>query len=108
MMQRDLTSFELRVYDATACIPRGKVATYATLGRIIGCRSAQAIGQALSRCPLGPEVPCHRVIRGDLTIGGYGGEIDGPETRQKLKLLQAEGVLFVDGKLADQRRVWNG
>ena len=107
-MERDPTAFELRVFDATSCIPRGKVATYATIGKIIGCRSAQAIGQALSRCPFGPEVPCHRVIRGDLTVGGFGGETLGPETKRKLKLLETEGVRFVDGKLADERRVWNG
>lgn len=107
-MLREHTAFELRVYDATSCIPRGHVATYATIGRIIGCRSAQAIGQALSRCQMGPEVPCHRVIKGDLTIGGYGGAPDGPETKRKLKRLELEGVRFVDGKLVDESRVWDG
>ncbi len=105
---REPTAFELKVYDATSCIPRGQVATYATIGKIIGCRSAQAIGQALSRNPMAPVVPCHRVIRSDLTLGGFSGELTGPETQRKLKLLEAEGVGFKDGKLVDASRVWKG
>jgi O-6-methylguanine DNA methyltransferase len=107
-MERDPTAFEMRVFEATQCIPRGKIATYGTIGKIIGCRSPRAIGQALSRCFMGPEVPCHRVISGDLTIGGFGNETAGPEIRRKLKQLEAEGVRFVNGKLADEKRVWNG
>ncbi len=105
---REPTAFELKVYDATSCIPRGQVATYATIGKIIGCRSAQAIGQALSRNPMAPAVPCHRVIRSDLTLGGFSGELTGPETRRKLYLLEAEGVCFKDGRLIDPKRVWQG
>lgn len=107
MLEREPTAFENRVYDATRLIPRGRVSTYAVIGRIIGCRSAQAIGQALSRCP-SRDVPCHRVIRSDLTLGGYGNELDGPEVVRKTRLLAAEGVRFKDCKLEDPERFWCG
>lgn len=107
MLDREPTAFENRVYDATRMIPRGRVSTYAVIGRIIGCRSAQAIGQALSRCPLS-DVPCHRVIRSDLTLGGYGNELDGPEVVRKTRRLAAEGVRFKEGKLEDPERFWSG
>ena len=108
MKTRAPTAFEERVYDAARLIPRGFVSTYAVLGRIIGCRSAQAIGQALSRNPYAPEVPCHRVIRTDLTLGGFSSQMDGPEVTRKARLLAAEGVVFVDRKLADSARLWSG
>ncbi|MDB6138857.1 MAG: hypothetical protein JWO94_1929 [Verrucomicrobiaceae bacterium] len=110
MRLREPTAFENRVYDATRLIPKGCVSTYAVIGRIIGCRSAQAIGQALSRCPYAPEVPCHRVIRSDLTLGGFGSQLDGPEIRQKTRLLAQEGVLFsaLTLKIEDASRLWTG
>ncbi len=109
MLTREPTAFEERVYDATRLIPKGCVSTYAVLGRIIGCRSAQAIGQALSRNPYAPEVPCHRVIRSDLTLGGFSSQLDGPEVARKARLLAAEGVTFDNtAKLTDPSRFWQG
>ena len=108
MKERVPTAFEERVYDATRMIPRGFVSTYAVIGKIVGCRSAQAIGQALSRNPYAPEVPCHRVIRSDLTLGGFSSQLDGPEVQRKARLLAAEGVEFLEMKLADERRFWSG
>ena len=105
-MNRPPTAFEEKVYEATSCIPRGKVSTYRLIGKSIGCKSSQAIGQALRRNPRAPFVPCHRVISSTLTVGGFSGERSGSEIERKLKLLAAEGVHFdKDGKLADVNRV---
>ena len=78
--------------------------TYAALGRRIGCRSPRAIGQALRANPFAPEVPCHRVIASDLTIGGFTGRTSGPALTKKLRLLAAEGVVFKNGRLSDPTR----
>ncbi|MCG8599665.1 MAG: MGMT family protein [Verrucomicrobiales bacterium] len=86
------TEFEKKVYDALHLIPRGKVTTYGLLGSYISCRSAQAIGQALRRNPFAPGTPCHRVVKGDLTIGGFAGERDGEPIDRKRRLLETEGV----------------
>ncbi len=99
--ERPPTAFELKVYEATRRIPRGKVSTYRLIGKSIKCDSSQAVGQALRRNPFAPQVPCHRVIASSLTIGGFFGERKGTEIKRKLKLLGVEGVRFVDGKLAD-------
>jgi methylated-DNA-[protein]-cysteine S-methyltransferase len=102
-----VTPFQQRVYDAVRCVPCGRVATYAELGRAIGCRSPRAVGQALRRNPFAPEVPCHRVIASDLTIGGFCGERQGPEIKRKLTLLAAEGVPFdSDGRLCEPDRLF--
>lgn len=107
-MERELTAFEKRVYEAACLIPRGKVTTYAIIGKIIGCRSPRAIGQALRRNPNMPEVPCHRVISSDLSLGGYGGEREGHFLETKRRLLKSEGITFIDDRLADINHLWNG
>lgn len=91
---RPPTEFERKVYDALQLIPRGKVTTYGILGKYIGCRSAQAVGQALRRNPFAPETPCHRVVAGDLRIGGFSGEREGEPVDRKRRLLESEGVAF--------------
>jgi len=102
-MTREPTAFEQRVYDRLNQIPSGKVVTYKEMARALDCGSAQAIGQALKRNPFAPEVPCHRVIKSDLTIGGYSGETGGVKLRKKLDLLAGEGVRFDgEGGLASQ------
>jgi len=100
-----VTSFQQRVYDATRGIPRGKVTTYKLLGAAIGCGSSRAVGQALRRNPFAPVVPCHRVIRSDLTLGGFGGKTSGPKLRRKIALLAKEGVHFTEGRLSEPNRV---
>jgi len=91
---RSPTSFENKVYDALQLIPRGKVTTYGLLGNYISCASAQAIGQALKRNPFAPDTPCHRVVKSDLTIGGFQGEREGAPISKKRRLLESEGVVF--------------
>lgn len=59
------TLFQEKVYDALLLIPRGYVTTYKILAEYIGCKSSQAIGQALTRNQNAPQIPCHRVIKTD-------------------------------------------
>ncbi len=101
-----VTAFQQRVYDAARRIPSGRVTTYKLLARAVGCASSRAVGQALRRNPFAPEVPCHRVIRSDLTLGGFAGKTDGPQLRRKLKLLADEGVLFENDRLVGPDRLY--
>lgn len=87
------TAFQLRVYAAVRRIPRGKVASYAAVAGAIGCRSARVVGQALRRCE-DTNVPCHRVVAADCTLGGFAGRASGPDIARKRRLLIAEGVKF--------------
>ncbi len=102
---RAATPFARRVYDALRRVPRGRVTTYRLLADALGCRSAQAVGQALKRNPDAPRIPCHRVIASDLSPGGFQGRRAGPALRLKLARLAAEGVRFAAGRLAEPWRV---
>ncbi|MBB5353735.1 methylated-DNA-[protein]-cysteine S-methyltransferase [Haloferula luteola] len=95
-----LSLFAQSVYDALVEIPRGKVVTYRELARHLGCRSAQAVGQALKRNPWAPRVPCHRVVRVDGSLGGYQGATEGKPLQRKRRLLVEEEVEFLaDGRV---------
>lgn len=85
-----ITEFQRRVYLALLDVPRGTTITYKQLGEKIGCRSAQAIGQALRRNPFAPDVPCHRVIASDGSLGGFFGQRDGEMIERKRRLLEEE------------------
>jgi methylated-DNA-[protein]-cysteine S-methyltransferase len=101
-----ITPFQQKVYDACRRIPPGRVSTYKLLARAIGCGSARAVGQALRRNPFAPDVPCHRVIASDGTLGGFAGQAVGKALRRKQSLLQAEGIVFSEGTLADPSRIF--
>ena len=84
-----LSAFTRAVYHAVARIPRGRTMTYAQVAAAIGRPAAvRAVGNALNRNPFAPDVPCHRVVRSDGTVGGFA---SGP--RRKQALLRSEGAL---------------
>lgn len=101
-----VTSFQQRVYQAVRCIPEGRVSTYRGVADSIGCGSPRAVGQALKVNPFAPQVPCHRVIAANLTLGGFQGAREGAALELKHRMLAGEGVLFKDGKLAELSRVY--
>ena len=101
-----ITPFQRRVYDATREVPRGKVTTYKFLANAIRCASARAVGQALRNNPFAPEVPCHRVVRSALTIGGFAGQVRGPKISKKTRLLREEGVRIEKGRVVNDQQVF--
>ncbi len=95
-MSRSITDFESRVYEALGRVPAGKVVSYRQMAEWLGIKSAQAVGQALKRNPNAPQVPCHRVVRADGSLGGYQGAttLTDPSILRKVELLKSEGVEF--------------
>jgi len=87
-----ITEFQRKVYLELLNVPCGETITYGELAKRIGCKSAQAVGQALKRNPFAPDVPCHRVIAGDGTIGGFSGNREGEMIDKKIALLRSENV----------------
>ena len=83
-------SFFENVYEAVQLIPRGKVATYGQIARMIGApRSSRAVGYALHANPRPGVIPCHRVVNREGRLApafAFGG----PEIQARL--LESEGV----------------
>lgn len=83
----------------------GEVTSYGRLARSIGRRgAARAVGGSVGRNPIGLAIPCHRIIAGDGTIGGYGADWFGGRDELvsiKRELLAREGVSLPAGTMRD-------
>jgi O-6-methylguanine DNA methyltransferase len=86
-----------RIYEAVRKIPKGKVATYGQVAELAGNKKmARAVGNALHRNPDPDSIPCYRVVNakgelaGEFAFGGAG---------EQAKLLMADGIEVVDGKV---------
>jgi len=102
-LNRKPTIFEMLVYDFVREVPKGKVTTYGNVAKGIGRGTARSVGTALSKNPFAPEVPCHRVVRADGSLGGFNGHTEGPEMDRKRSMLLEEKVAFrPDGRVAPE------
>lgn len=81
--------FQWRVWQALTEIPYGQTTTYGHIARLIGCRSAQAVGQAVGHNPVAIIVPCHRVVGSDGSLTGYA---YGLERKEYLLGLETIGI----------------
>jgi methylated-DNA-protein-cysteine methyltransferase-like protein len=79
-----------RIYRCIECIPKGKVATYGQIAKLIDASGARQVGYALSSTPPGMDIPWHRVInaKGEVSPRSDGQEDCGQHSR-----LRAEGVI---------------
>lgn len=88
------TAFQEAVWRALALIPAGETRTYAELAAAAGHpRAVRAAGTANGANPVAVLVPCHRVVRGDGSLGGYAW---GPQRKQVL-LARERGLVTAAG-----------
>ena len=81
------TDFQQHVWNAIQQIPYGEVRTYQWIADRIGSpKSARAVGSATGANPVSILIPCHRVVRSNGGLGGYGGGLE-----RKRQLLALEG-----------------
>jgi methylated-DNA-[protein]-cysteine S-methyltransferase len=70
-----LSKYAMNVIDAVSKVPIGYITSYGEVAKAVG-GGPRAVGQIMARNPFAPVCPCHRVLRSDLTLGGYGGGLD--------------------------------
>jgi methylated-DNA-[protein]-cysteine S-methyltransferase len=98
-------NFDERVWKLMEEIPRGKVTTYGQIARKLNTKAYRAVGNACRKNPYAPRVPCHRVVRSDGTIGGFGGKTSGKSVEDKAQLLRGENVEVRNGRVVDFEKV---
>ncbi|GAB7323242.1 hypothetical protein MBLNU13_g05728t1 [Cladosporium sp. NU13] len=95
-----LTPFRKQTLTLLCRIPTGRWSTYQAMSDYITATShktcARAVGSAMRNNPFAPEVPCHRILSSDGSIGGFKGDWgeEGKHAVQKRELLGEEGVRF--------------
>ena len=94
-----------RIYEAVKKIPYGHVATYGQVAELAGDRKmARAVGNALHKNPDPDGIPCFRVVN---SKGELAGEIAFGGAWEQGKLLEAEGVEVVNGKVDLSKYQWS-
>lgn len=101
-----MEGFFERVYGVVKEIPKGKVATYGQIAKILQSpRYSQVVGYALHSNPDPKTIPCHRVVNreGQVCNGfAFGG------AKIQRELLEKEGIIFeADGTIDMQKYQWN-
>ena len=79
-----LPIYTQKVLKTAVEIPLGYVASYGSVAKAVG-GGPRAVGNVMAANPFAPIVPCHRVVKSDFTLGGYGGGL-----KVKLELLGRE------------------
>lgn len=97
--------FEERVWNLMRRIPPGRVTTYGLIAKKLETKAYRAVGNACRRNPYAPTVPCHRAVKSDGTIGGFGGKTTGKTVARKIRMLRSEGVEVRDGKISDFEKI---
>ncbi len=86
-MQLEGTNFQIAVWKELLKIPAGSTKTYKEIAVAIGKpKSSRAVANACAQNPYAPDVPCHRVVRSDGSLGGYSAEGGIERKRQLLEM----------------------
>ena len=89
----DREELRQRIFATVAMIPKGKVASYGQIAKLVGYPShSRFVGRTLSQLPPRSKLPWFRVVNSSRKLSPRGGG----EARQQ-KLLEAEGVVFMNG-----------
>lgn len=92
------------IWKTTKKIPRGRVATYGQIAREAGFPNHPRLaGYALKHIPDNMQLPWHRVINAQ---GKLSFPVDSEHYALQKNLLEAEGVLFLKGKVNLARYGW--
>ena len=94
-----LSNYARTVIETVSLIPPGYVASYGSVAKIAG-GSPRAVGRVMALNPFPLIVPCHRVVRSDFKLGGYGVGLDVKFAilRRESKGYTSEREISVDNK----------
>ncbi|MGZ4851114.1 MAG: MGMT family protein [Candidatus Bathyarchaeia archaeon] len=96
-----LPPYTQKTLKATAQIPIGYVASYGTIAKAVG-GSPRAVGNVMASNPFAPIIPCHRVVKSDFKLGGYGG---GLKVKFELLVKEKRGFLTSKGITVNGRQL---
>ena len=83
------------VYKLVKQIPRGRVATYGQIARVLRVRGgARGAGRAMAACPSGHGIPWHRVVGADGRL-----LLREPNIALQRKLLESEGLQVAEKRI---------
>lgn len=97
-------SYQEKFWQVVSLIPAGSVATYGQVAELAGLpRMARAVGRTLSQLPKDTQLPWFRVInaKGEISFPK-----DSPAFQRQKALLEADGIVFLNGKVPLRQYRW--
>ena len=89
-------SFSYKVFKIVKTIPKGSIITYKEVAKLAGNPEAyRAVGRIIKKSPDVKNIPCHRVVRSNLSLSTS----NKSETKNQQKLLEKEGLQFKGNKI---------
>ena len=89
-----MKKFYDKCYEVLRKVPSGKVTTYKDIAIALHSKAYRAVGNAMKNNPYAPDVPCHRVVNSDGSVGNYA-----RGKKSKIKMLKREGIKIKSDKI---------
>jgi len=96
-----LPKYTTMVLKAVMQIPMGYVSTYGAVAKAVG-GGPRAVGNVMAGNMFAPLIPCHRVVKTDFSLGGYGGGLKTKYqllTKEKRGYLEPKNVVIKNGDI---------
>ncbi len=97
-----MKSFSERCYQILKKVPKGKVTTYKEIAKALKSKAYRAVGNAMNKNPYAPNIPCHRVVNSDGSVGGFASG-----KKKKISMLKREGIKIVKEKINLKKYLYN-
>ena len=93
-----------KIWQIVYQIPKGRVSSYGQVARLAGLPgNARYVGHVMKILPTRTKLPWHRVANSQGKLSFPTGS---PEYRAQKSRLEAEGVVFVNGKFSLEKFGW--
>ena len=94
-----------KIWQVVYQIPKGKVASYGQVAKLADLPGyARYVGYAMKKLPPGSKLPWHRVVNSQ---GKLSFPRDSRQYQAQKKRLEAEGVVFINGRFPMRKYGWN-
>lgn len=95
------TAFELRVWSFLQAIPYGQTRSYSQVAAELGSpKAVRAVASACARNHVALLIPCHRVLRGDGSLGGFRWGLERKQALLTLERRNTEPASSVNDRLS--------
>ena len=91
-------SFNEKCFSILRKVQRGRVTTYKEIAKALRCKAYRAVGNAMSKNPYAPLVPCHRVVNANGKLGGFASG-----SKKKIEMLKKEGIVILNERIDLER-----
>lgn len=92
-----------KIYEKLKQIPKSNVITYKELANACNSKAYRAVGSFMKHNKDLKNIPCYKVVKSNGDVGNYSGK---GGVKQKIKLLENDGIKVINGKVDLNEYSW--